>query len=586
MIRFPDVRCLPIIQAFTYLRPERRYVGAGCRAVEGASVIKRRTLLKGALTLAAWYGLPSAPLFAAARANERVADGEAKTFSFEGLQQRARKLAAEPYHDGAGTLPPTLAELTPRQYNEIEYQADHAPWGQGEQLNLQFVHAGMGFDRPVRMHSVEPSSGLAREIRFRPELFDYSRTDVDPSQLVDDLGFAGFRVFKAPSLHEKDIVSFLGASYFRAVGDSYQYGLSARGAAVNTFTDEAEEFPDFTHFWFETPASGATVFTAYALLDSPRLAGAYRFVIDCRDEGVVMDIDSHLFAREPIAQLGIAPMTSMFSCGGHQRRQCRTLHPRIHDSDRLVMWRGNDEWVCRPLNNPPRIQFNTFEDGNPKGFGLLQTHRDFDDYEDVIGRYHDRPSLWVEPKGDWGDGEIQLLELPTTGETMDNVVVFWKPRRTVEAGTELNFGYRLHWRTRAPVRSELARVRGTFSGMGGFPEGWAPGEHYPQVWAERIAVDFVGGDLRELHDDDVEIDAQLDSSAGRIRDLHFLWVEDLNGFRILFDWYPESDASEPVNLRLVLSARGRVISDTWVFQYFPPPPDERRYPPFPGSQAR
>ncbi|MCQ6262276.1 glucan biosynthesis protein D [Alcanivorax sp. MM125-6] len=547
--------------------------------------MNRRTLLKSAVALAAWSGLPSAPLFAAARANDRIADGEAEPFCFEGLRERARTLATRPYRDAARALPPTLAGLTPHQYNEIGYDAEHALWhGRSDRLNIQFIHAGMGFDQPVRMHSLDPDSGQARRIHFRPELFDYDRVDVDTAQLGEDLGFAGFRVFKAPSLAEKDIVSFLGASYFRAVDGSYQYGLSARGAAVNTYADgEREEFPDFTHFWFETPAPGASRFTAYALLDSPKLAGAYRFVIDCGDDGVVMDIDSHLFPREAITQLGVAPMTSMFSCGGHQRHQCRTLHPRIHDSDRLALWRGNGEWVCRPLNNPPRVQFNTFDDTNPKGFGLLQTHRDFDDYEDVIGRYHDRPSLWVEPKGEWGDGEIQLLELPTTGETMDNVVAFWKPARPLKGGEALAFGYRLHWAARAPVRTDLARVRATLSGMGGFPEGWAPGEHYPETWAERIAVDFVGGRLKEFYDGDIDIDTQLDVSAGRVKDLHVLWVKDLDGFRILFDWYPDSDATEPVNMRLTLSAEQRVVSETWLFQYFPPPPEARRYPSsFPG----
>ncbi len=59
---------------------------------------------------------------------------------------------------------------------------------------------------------------------------------VDTKQLEgqSDLGFAGFRVFKAPELARRDVVSFLGASYFRAVDDTYQYGLSARGLAIDT----------------------------------------------------------------------------------------------------------------------------------------------------------------------------------------------------------------------------------------------------------------------------------------------------------------------------------------------------------------
>lgn len=38
------------------------------------------------------------------------------------------------------------------------------------------------------------------------------------------------------------------ASYFRAVDDTYQYGLSARGLSIDTFTDKLEEFPDFVAF--------------------------------------------------------------------------------------------------------------------------------------------------------------------------------------------------------------------------------------------------------------------------------------------------------------------------------------------------
>jgi hypothetical protein len=80
-----------------------------------------------------------------------------------------------------------------------------------------------------------------------------------------------------------------------------------------------------------------------------------------------MDVENHIYARKDIKQLGIAPMTSMFSCGNNERRMCDTIHPQIHDSDRLSMWLGNGEWVCRPLNNPQKLQFNAFQDKNPRG---------------------------------------------------------------------------------------------------------------------------------------------------------------------------------------------------------------------------
>ena len=137
------------------------------------------------------------------------------------------------------------------------------------------------------------------------------------------------------------------------------------------------------------------MFTVYALLDSPSITGAYKFTIHCQDTQVIMDVENHLYARKDIKQLGIAPMTSMFSCGNNERRMCDTIHPQIHDSDRLSMWLGNGEWVCRPLNNPQKLQFNAFQDKNPRGFGLLQLDRDFSHYQDVMGWYNKRPSLWV-----------------------------------------------------------------------------------------------------------------------------------------------------------------------------------------------
>ncbi|WP_251976219.1 glucan biosynthesis protein [Salinicola avicenniae] len=547
----------------------------------------RRTLLKSSIALAAWYGLPSAPLFAVAQESSRIADGDSEAFSFEWLQGFAKDLAAKAYQSNVEQLPPTLANLTPQQYNAIGYDPEHSLWNEmNGTLDIQFFHVGMAFNQPVRMYSVDPETQRAREIHFRPDLFDYSRADVDVSQLEGqgDLGFAGFRVFKSPLLTEKDIVSFLGASYFRAVDDTYQYGLSARGVAVNTYTDgQQEEFPAFTRFWFETPEPGSTTFTAYALLDSPSLAGAYRFVIRCEETRVVMDIDKHLYPRETITQLGVTPMTSMFSCGTQQRDMCLTYHPQIHDSDRLSMWLGNGEWVCRPLNNPPRLQFNTFSNDNPKGFGLLQTDHDFTHYEDIVGNYHERPSLWVEPKGDWGPGELQMLEIPTTGETMDNVVAFWKPEKAIEPGQMLSYGYRLYWSAQPPVQSELARVRKTFTGIGGFPEGWAPGEHYPEEWAQRIAVDFTGGELKRFYDDGVDIKTALDMPEGEVRQLDILWVDEFEGFRIQFDWYPTSESSDPINMRLHLTANDETVSETWLFQYFPPAPEERQYPAHPNS---
>ncbi|UCJ18795.1 glucan biosynthesis protein D [Pseudomonas sp. MM211] len=541
--------------------------------------MQRRNLLKASMLMAACAGLP-AGLFSL-RSFAETADGKAEPFDFKQLQSRAKSMAGRAYKSTAEVLPKTLAELTPQQFNAIQYDPAHSLWNELDgQLDVQFFHVGMGFRQPVRMHAVDAKTRLAREVHFRPELFEYGKSEVDVAQLKGDLGFAGLKVFKQPNIAKYDIVSFLGASYFRAVDNTGQYGLSARGLAIDTFTDTPEEFPDFTEFWFETPDKNATRFVLYALLDSPSATGAFRFDIDCLEDRVVMDIDAHINARKTIKQLGISPMTSMFSCGGHERRMCDFVATAIHDSDRLSMWRGNGEWVCRPLNNPEKLQFNAFSDTNPKGFGLVQFDHDFKSYQDTVVWYSRRPSLWVEPTTPWGEGSIDLLEIPTTGETMDNIVCFWNPKQAIEPGTSLNFGYKLHWAALPPVKPTLAQVHATRSGMGGFTLGWAPGEHWPKEWARRFAIDFGGGPLAKM-DAKAQVEVVVEASHGEVKDYSILALyPDVEGFRAQFDWFPTSDSVEPVNMRAYLRRvdNKEVLSETWLYQYFPPAPAERRYP--------
>ncbi|MFZ4831880.1 glucan biosynthesis protein D [Rouxiella sp. Mn2063] len=544
--------------------------------------MERRAFIKASLAFAAYCGVPSmATLFteSANAAQNNVADGGATHFDFSVLQEMATSLSKQPFGGAPQPLPQTLADLTPQAYNAIQYDYGHSLWHnlQGRQLDVELFHVGMGFQRRVRMYSVDSQQNMAREIHFRPELFNYHDAGVDTKQLEGqtNLGFAGFKVNKAPELTQRDVVSFLGASYFRAVDDTYQYGLSARGVAVDTYAGQPEEFPDFTAFWFETPKADSTTFVVYALLDGPSITGAYRFTIHCEPTRVVMEIDKHLHARKDIKQLGISPMTSMFSCGTNERMRCDTIHPQIHDSDRLVMWSGNGEWICRPLNNPQKLQFNAFADKNPKGFGLLQLDHDFNDYQDVIGWYNKRPSLWVEPKGEWGKGSINLMEIPTTGETLDNIVCFWQPEKPVKAGDSLDFSYSLYWSSEPPQKSPLANVLATRTGMGGFPEGWAPGEHYPKVWARRFAIDFVGGELKAFADKGIE--PVITVSEGKIDNIEILYVQPFDGYRIQFDWFPTSDSVAPLELRMFLRSHETTLSETWLYQYFPPAPDKRQY---------
>jgi len=110
--------------------------------------------------------------------------------------------------------------------------------------------------------------------------FNYGKNTFDPTPW-GDLGHAGFRLhypLNGPA-YKDELIVFQGASYFRALGAGQQYGLSARGLAIDTVGGNGEEFPRFTEFWLQRPAAGATDVTVFALLESPRATGAYRFVI-------------------------------------------------------------------------------------------------------------------------------------------------------------------------------------------------------------------------------------------------------------------------------------------------------------------
>ncbi len=542
--------------------------------------INRRMFIKASVALSSLSSMTglSAMLVKVAHAGETHPSPHTEPFNFELLKRKASSLATEPWHDPAVVLPATLREITPQRYNAIRTNPAQSLWHDdaNRQLDVQFFHMGMGFTSPVMMYSVDNTTGQATPIHFNTDQFIYGDSHVETAQLKDrsDLGFAGFRVFKAPHLDQRDIVSFLGASYFRAVDDTYQYGLSARAVAINTFSNH-EEFPSFTAFWFDAPKKDSTTFTVYALLEGVSLTGAYKFTIDCQTQRVVMHIEHTLYARQDIAQLGIAPMTSMFSTGTNDHRIADTYHPQIHDSDRLAMWSGNGEWITRPLNNPRYVRFNSFVDEDPKGFGLLQLDHDFKSYQDVIGWYNKRPSLWVEPTNDWGKGHIALMELPTNGETFDNIVCFWQPDQPLKKGQSYHCAYKLYWSAQPPVQSHLSRIVATRVGSGGFPEGWAPGEHYPSVWCRRFAIDFTAAELKDYAKTGLTPDITL--SSGHNKQIEVLYVEPLDCYRILFDWYPDNDSVAPVDMRLFVKCQDKTLSETWLYQYMPPPAAQRKY---------
>ena len=519
--------------------------------------MRRRDFARTAAALGA-FGLPAATLLAAEKSSLLKKLGSAQPFDYAGRKGRARVLAGRPYQKPAGTLPAELKALDYDQHQSIGYRDDHALWADdGRRFRVKFFHLGLYYEVPVRMH--ELADGMAQELAYDPEMFDYGKSGLQASRLPKDLGFAGFRVnFHSDWKH--DVAAFVGASYFRAVGGERQYGMSARGLAIDA--GGAEEFPLFTDFWLEKPAAASSTLTVYALMDSPSIAGAYRFDIRPADR-MVMDVDAALYPRKEIDRMGIAPLTSMFQCGENDRRMANDWRPEIHDSDGLSMWAGSGEWLWRPLANPTQIRFSAFADENPRGFGLLQRDREFDHYQDDGAFYERRPSLWVEPKSNWGKGTIQLVELPTDDETNDNIVAFWTPAAKPRAGEEHLFSYRLHWGAKPPVQPTAARVVATRTGIGG-----VVGRKRKYVsW--RFTIDFEGGDLA-LVGDETRMAAVITTSRGTVEIPSARPLKSIQGYRAMFDLKLPDDRPAPVELRVYLAYQGAPMSETWCYQWTPP----------------
>ena len=304
-------------------------------------------------------------------------------------------------------------------------------------------------------------------------------------------------------------------------------------------------------------------------MDSPSITGAYRFDIQPAAT-LVIDVDAALYPRKSIERLGIAPLTSMFQYGDNDRRVADDWRPEIHDSDGLAIWTGSGEWIWRPLTNPSILRFNAYLDENPRGFGLLQRDRNFENYQDDGAFYDRRPSVWVEPRTGWGKGSVQLVELPTADETFDNIVAFWNPEQKAQPGQEMLFSYRLLWGSVMPVASPLARVVATRTGIGGIIG------QKRRYFSRRFMLDFAGGDLAMLGKD-AKVEAVITASRGELEFISARPLESIRGYRAMFDLKPIDTSVEPIDLRVYLRAGGRPLTETWLYQWTPPPADQRQF---------
>lgn len=531
----------------------------GCGRTEPFS---RRQALRTTLSVAVGMILPTAQDLNAGRTRAAAL----APITFDAVKAKARALAAHPYAAPQDDLPPALAGLSYDGYRAITFRPE-ASLPLGRRFSAQLFHRGFLQRKRVAL-VLQPRDGPARAIPYAPDLFELG-PDLRGQSFAPDLGFAGFRLHYAfaadrPADQEEFLV-FLGASYFRLRGFGQEYGLSARGAAIRTGGPGAEEFPDFTAFWICEPEAEARAIEIWALLDSPSLAGAYRFRVAPGDPSV-MQVEASLHPRTTLEHLGLAPLTSMFLHGANGPGARRAepfddFRPQVHDSDGLaVVTRGERLW--RPLvNGRAQPQISAFGVDPLEGFGLLQRARDFPAYLDVQARHEARPGLWVTPESGFGAGAVRLFEIPSREEYMDNIVAAFVPGPPVPAGTERSVSYRLTTVGAEPaavVPGALGRVVSTRVGSAERLRPTTP----PSPGRRLYVVDFEGPALPS--DRGATLSADVSASAGTMVDPVVEFVPQTGGWRLYVEWRPPAPMpASDVILRARLVRDGRAVTETW-----------------------
>jgi len=502
--------------------------------------MRRRELLP---LLAALGLAPSA----AVAAND--APPVSSAFDAATVRNLARGLALKPYQPPDSKLPDALANLKYSDYQTLRFDKSKALWrGDGSKFTVEFFHRGFLFKDRVDVFEVV--DGQARPIRYGTDMFDLSKLQLKPE---GDLGFAGFRVhypLNKPDVDD-EVCAFLGASYFRAVARGQGYGLSARGLAIKTGDPSGEEFPLFKSFWLERPAQGSDAMVIHALLDSESAAAAFRFTLRPGAE-TDMDVEMALYPRVDLVQAGLAPMTSMFLFDASNRAGFDDYRGAVHDSHGLAMMSGTGERIWRALNNPKTLQISAFGDAGLRGFGLVQRERNFLDYQDLEAVYEKRPSLWVEPLGDWGEGAVALVEIPSDREVNDNIVGFWRPKDKFVAKSEHILAYRLHWCWEPAEDPALAQIAQTRCGLSFDTKN------------RQFVVDFAGGVLKGRTSAEPPV-IDVSADKGQVHDATLQPMAGGQAWRLSFQLTTGDEKLIELHARLLESSRP--ITETWAYRW-------------------
>ena len=465
------------------------------------------------------------------------------------VTDRARMLAKANYKAPSTDLPTPFADLTYEQYVGIRLKPEAAIWAHDNVgFAIEPLSRGFIFSAPVAVNLIEDNT--VRPLQLAASAFDFGKIQAPPP--ITPIGLSGFRVLATSSnAMPIEVAIFQGASFVRAVAKGQNLGVVSRALSIRTADPKGEEFPFIREVWIERPSLASDTLVVHALIDSESMTGAYRFTLRPGDVTLV-DIECTLFARAPVDNFGLGGMTAMFDFNAIGGRSINDVRSAVCEVSGLQMLNGKGEWIWRPISNHETLQVSAFIDTHPGGFGLLQRDRSFTRFQDDDQHWELRPSLWIEPIAEWGDGSVQLVEIPTDSEVNDNIICFWRPNAPMQAGAEAAFAYRQFWCWIPPTRPTLATVSDSRSG------------HGRNGKLREFLVEFTSeqfGDIKLLQ----AVKPALSVSIGTIASIQNFLSPDRKTFRVLFELDPAGESL--AEMRLVLENNGKPVSETWLYRW-------------------
>ncbi|WP_245410978.1 glucan biosynthesis protein [Microvirga flavescens] len=511
---------------------------------------RRRDVLAYLGVSVAGFGLTSPALAQTPQSFIQARMGDGQKFDPSAVIDIARQLAKKPFVPQPNDLPDAFANLNYDQYISIKTRSPFQIWaGENRGIFVEPLHRGFVFTNAVDLYLVEDEA--IRRVGYDASLYNFN--GVTPPNNLGDIGFSGFRLLASPGDGPAyDFAIIQGATFFRALAKGQNFGAMARALTLKPAEVRGEEFPFFRAFWLERPAVGGNSITIHGVLDSESTSGAVRMTFRPGDMTIV-DVETTLFPRVNLEHVGLGGIGSTYFFGPNDRRNIDDIRPAVYESTGLQMFNGKGEWLWRPLHNPETLQISAFVDNAPKGFGLVQRERSYETFQDDDQRFERRPSVWIEPLGDWGQGSVQLLEIPTDSEINDNILTYWRPKAVMAGGSEVSLAYRQYWCWTPPERPPLATVIATRTGQG------RSGRR------RRFVVDFAGDTLAGTPVGDLK--AVLNVGPGSFQNLKLWAYPERKAVRVAFELDPGNENA--CEMRLILEAGGKQISETWLYRWTP-----------------